>query len=414
MPPAFHRGASRTRLADEMATPAGGTKAVEAAADAGKATADTIGASSALADGTITVAADGAEGAAKKHKKKHKHKHSKDGKQDKEHKKHKKHKHKHKDHGEAAQSGAAQPAAATPAVVPPPAAAPPAAAASLRHPAEQPADASRSRRAEPGSSEQPPERGRSGPAWHERDRAPLRDRGYSPGRYRGRSPPPYRGRSPPPRGYSPGRYRRSPPPYRRSPPPYRRSPPYRGDYYDRDRRSPYRGRSRSRSRSRSYRRSRSRSRGRSRGRSFNRESPVRRSRAAAQPPAEGVAPRAAANSTNPASAILGRFWDGFQWVDTDPRGGDRTTAGSQQTTRKDRRVYVGNLPMGGQLTEKQLSECITAAMAQQEGTAVPLPAGTAAAGTAAAGTVAAGTAAAGTAAAGTAAHTRCSPRSRCQ
>ena len=70
------RRASRTRLADEMATPAGGTKAVEAAADAGKATADTIGASSALADGTITVAADGAEGAAKKHKKKHKHKHS--------------------------------------------------------------------------------------------------------------------------------------------------------------------------------------------------------------------------------------------------------------------------------------------------------------------------------------------------
>ena len=62
------------------------------------------------------------------------------------------------------------------------------------------------------------------------------------------------------------------------------------------------------------------------------------------------------HSTHPASSILGRFWDGFQWVDTDPRGGDRTTAGSQQTTRTDRfPLTLSHVPFTFTLTLSRLA-----------------------------------------------------------
>lgn len=83
-------------------------------------------------------------------------------------------------------------------------------------------------------------------------------------------------------------------------------------------------------------------------------------------PAAAATAAAAADDGKPK-----RFWDGFQWVDTDTR----TVANQQgtvgQATRKDRRLYVGNLPLGAGLTEKQLSEFIATSMAQRQ----MLPAG---------------------------------------
>jgi len=59
-----------------------------------------------------------------------------------------------------------------------------------------------------------------------------------------------------------------------------------------------------------------------------------------------------------------RFWDGFQWVDTDVTI-TAQTAPLGQATRKDRRLYVGNLPVGSGITEKQLSEFISTSMKQR-------------------------------------------------
>lgn len=60
-----------------------------------------------------------------------------------------------------------------------------------------------------------------------------------------------------------------------------------------------------------------------------------------------------------------RFWDGFQWVDTDTRTLQAQQGHIGQATRKDRRLYVGNLPLGAGLTEKQLSEFISTSMRQR-------------------------------------------------
>jgi len=59
-----------------------------------------------------------------------------------------------------------------------------------------------------------------------------------------------------------------------------------------------------------------------------------------------------------------RFWDGFQWVDTAPAASGAAPIGAVmgQATRKDRRLYVGNLPVGAGLAETQLSEFISTAM----------------------------------------------------
>ena len=47
-----------------------------------------------------------------------------------------------------------------------------------------------------------------------------------------------------------------------------------------------------------------------------------------------------------------RFWDGFQWVESQTPVAGVVTA--SQATRKDRRLYVGNLPIGAGLTDKQV------------------------------------------------------------
>uniref|UniRef100_A0A6S9X0L7 RRM domain-containing protein n=2 Tax=Chrysotila carterae TaxID=13221 RepID=A0A6S9X0L7_CHRCT len=60
-----------------------------------------------------------------------------------------------------------------------------------------------------------------------------------------------------------------------------------------------------------------------------------------------------------------RFWDGFQWVDTDVKTLVTQQGSVGQATRKDRRLYVGNLPLGAGLTEKQLSEFISTSMRQR-------------------------------------------------
>ena len=60
-----------------------------------------------------------------------------------------------------------------------------------------------------------------------------------------------------------------------------------------------------------------------------------------------------------------KFWDGFQWVDTDNRTVMTQQGAIGQATRKDRRLYVGNLPIGAGLTEKQISEFITSSMKQR-------------------------------------------------
>jgi len=61
-----------------------------------------------------------------------------------------------------------------------------------------------------------------------------------------------------------------------------------------------------------------------------------------------------------------RFWDGFQWVENvDANLLARQAAPLIQATRKDRRLYVGNLPQSMGLTEKQISEFLSAAMRQR-------------------------------------------------
>ena len=55
-----------------------------------------------------------------------------------------------------------------------------------------------------------------------------------------------------------------------------------------------------------------------------------------------------------------RFWDGFQWVDSAPEvTGSQIHGALGHATRKDRRLYVGNLPLNVGLTEKQIGEYIT-------------------------------------------------------
>ncbi|EOD19719.1 hypothetical protein EMIHUDRAFT_458691 [Emiliania huxleyi CCMP1516] len=57
----------------------------------------------------------------------------------------------------------------------------------------------------------------------------------------------------------------------------------------------------------------------------------------------------------PADNKPARFWDGFQWVDVEKNEADSAPL-MGQATRKDRRLYVGNLPIGAGLADKQLSE----------------------------------------------------------
>ncbi|KAL1529751.1 hypothetical protein AB1Y20_000687 [Prymnesium parvum] len=167
-----------------------------------------------------------------------------------------------------------------------------------------------------------------------------------------------RGRRSPPRRSPP--YRRSPPPYgRRSPPPYRRSPP--PNRYADDRRFDDRRRDDRRYSDRRVYDDRRRyddrgDRGRGRG-GYRRISPsVSRS-----PPRK--------KKTTPAPAVDDgkpkRFWDGFQWVDADIKTVASQSGPLGQATRKDRRLYVGNLPIGSGLTEKQLSEFIGSSMKQR-------------------------------------------------
>ena len=54
-----------------------------------------------------------------------------------------------------------------------------------------------------------------------------------------------------------------------------------------------------------------------------------------------------------------------QWVDTDTRTMVVQNGAIGQATRKDRRLYVGNLPLGAGLTEKQVSEFISTSMKQR-------------------------------------------------
>ena len=65
-----------------------------------------------------------------------------------------------------------------------------------------------------------------------------------------------------------------------------------------------------------------------------------------------------------------KFWDGFQWVDaTAARVASQShnqisphAISVSQATRRDRRVFVGNLPCGVGLTEKQITEFLTSLM----------------------------------------------------
>ena len=227
-------------------------------------------------------------------------------------------------------------------------------------------------------------------AYRDRDRDAYRDdryrddhRGRSPPPYRGRSPPPYRGRSPPPpyyddrRDYGPRRspppYRRSPPPYGRPPPPYRRSPPPayrrspprhyddRSRYDDRDRgRAPIDDRDRGRPPPYDDRRFDDRRGG------YDDRGPPRRSPPPVRRRSPSVSPSPVRKKKPVAAPVADdgkpkRFWDGFQWVDADTKAG----ASTAQATRKDRRLYVGNLPLNVGLTEKQLGEFVGSSLKQR-------------------------------------------------
>ena len=64
------------------------------------------------------------------------------------------------------------------------------------------------------------------------------------------------------------------------------------------------------------------------------------------------------------SADGNRFWDGFQWVDKEGAADVTVNAVGDlhHATRKERRLYVGNLPQGVGLTDKQVGEFVGAAM----------------------------------------------------
>lgn len=277
-----------------------------------------------------------------KHKKK-KHRHHDDDREGREHKR----KHKHRSKGEEAAVGDKSDGENGGQRSPPPPANGDGGTGSGKAADDAPRGRSRSaanRSRSPGRADH--DRGRSPPRFGRSPPPPPRY-GRSPPRY-GRSPPRYgRGRSPPRRGRSPPRYGRSPPRYGRSPPRYGRgrSPPRRYDGYGRgrrydDRRGGYDG-------------SRGGGGGDYRPRqspSVSRSPPPRKKKPPPPPPQDDGKPK--------------RFWDGFQWVDTSVPA---VTAGNVvgQATRKDRRLYVGNLPMGAGLTEKQLSEFISTAMKQR-------------------------------------------------
>ena len=55
-----------------------------------------------------------------------------------------------------------------------------------------------------------------------------------------------------------------------------------------------------------------------------------------------------------------------QWVDADQKTVSAQSGPLGQATRKDRRLYVGNLPIGSGLSEKQLSEFISSSMKQRQ------------------------------------------------
>ena len=62
-----------------------------------------------------------------------------------------------------------------------------------------------------------------------------------------------------------------------------------------------------------------------------------------------------------------KIWDGFQWVEGSAEakeafGGTSTGGALSAATRKERRVYVGNLPTGVGLSEKQIGEFIFSMM----------------------------------------------------
>ena len=54
-----------------------------------------------------------------------------------------------------------------------------------------------------------------------------------------------------------------------------------------------------------------------------------------------------------------QFWDGFRWVEQTPATVDEAVTVSNPVTRKDRRLYLGNLPPG--LVPDQLREFLNEA-----------------------------------------------------
>ena len=316
-----------------------------------------VGAPGSMADGAAPAAEPAEEPASeKKHKHKHRHKHRSD--KDKSGEKSHRHKHKHKHRsdkdGSESSGGESSPE--------------PDRSKQSDLPPHRPEDAAK---AEPRGGP----RSRS----HSRSRSPRRGRSLSP---RGRRSPSPHGR----RSRSQNERRRSPPPCDRRPydrRPYdgprgrydRRSPPRR--YGDRGgdrggRRSPprrYGDRSRSRSPPRGYRR---RSRSRSPPIKLNDDGPLPKEKGprpirAIAPPATAVA----ATSARPAAASGGRFWDGFQWVDNST-GVNTSWRPPAPTTRKDRRIYIGNLPQNVGVTPSMIQEFLNTTM-KAAGIAPPGP-----------------------------------------
>jgi len=131
---------------------------------------------------------------------------------------------------------------------------------------------------------------------------------------------------------------------------------------DRDRKRRSRDRDRSRGSRSRRRRSRSRSGGRRRG---------RRSRSPSYSPGYYRRLQDSKNDAKPSGRMetqrrLARepkkFWDGFQWVVQQPNAqeGQSASQAALSQTRKDRRLYVGNLPPG--ITMDQLRDFLNAAM----------------------------------------------------
>lgn len=86
-----------------------------------------------------------------------------------------------------------------------------------------------------------------------------------------------------------------------------------------------------------------------------------RSRSRSLSPASHAKRKAAAMQSRIDAGKPARFWDGFQWVENvDGEKLIQQQASLGQATRKDRRLYVGNLPTNVGLSEKQIGEFLAA------------------------------------------------------